>query len=86
MATSLYVPMTGEARDALIAICVLWILFAATVFFRMLGRIRGAGVGADDVLSLIALVSCVQCIYLTGAMSLMKPGSVVHDDRNECWR
>lgn len=85
MATSLYVPMTGEARDALIAICVLWVLFAATVFFRMLGRIRGAGVGADDILSLIALVSCKPCMCPIGAMSLTKPGSGVHDDRNECW-
>lgn len=56
MAVSMYVPMTDQARRALIAISVLWVTFAVVVAFRWLGRIRGAGIGADDVLSLIALV------------------------------
>lgn len=57
MADMMYVPMTDEARRALIAVSVLWVLFAVVVFFRWVGRIRGAGIGADDVLSLVALVS-----------------------------
>lgn len=48
--------MTGSARDSLIAISVLWVLFAVTVGFRLLGRVRGMGLGADDLLSVIALV------------------------------
>ena len=51
------IPMTGSARDSLIAISVLWILFAVTVGFRFLGRIRGIGLGLDDILSAVALVS-----------------------------
>lgn len=50
------IPMTGSARDSLIAISVLWVLFAVTVGFRLLGRVRGMGLGADDLLSVIALV------------------------------
>lgn len=57
MAEMMYVGMTDEARRALITISVLWVAFAVVVFFRWLGRIRGAGIGADDVLSLVALVS-----------------------------
>jgi hypothetical protein len=56
MAAIMYVPMTDEARKALITISVLWVAFAVVVGFRWLGRIRGAGIGADDVLSLVALV------------------------------
>lgn len=48
--------MTGSARDSLIAIAVLWVLFAITVVFRFLGRMRGIGLGLDDVLSAVALV------------------------------
>jgi hypothetical protein len=50
-------PMTGSARDSLIAIAVLWVLFAVTVVFRFIGRIRGIGLGLDDILSAVALVS-----------------------------
>jgi hypothetical protein len=57
MAAMMYVPMTDQARSALITISVLWVAFAIVVCFRWLGRIRGAGIGADDVLSLVALVS-----------------------------
>lgn len=52
-----YIPMTGSARSALIAISVLWFLFAVVVFFRLFGRIRGIGIGADDIFALCALVS-----------------------------
>lgn len=51
------IPMTGSARDSLIAISVLWIVFATTVGFRVLGRIRGIGLGLDDILSVVSLVS-----------------------------
>ena len=57
MAEMMYVGMTDEARRALITISVLWVAFAVVVFFRWLGRIRGAGIGADDIPSLVALVS-----------------------------
>lgn len=49
--------MTGSARDSLIAIAVLWVIFAITVGFRFLGRLRGIGLGLDDILSAVALVS-----------------------------
>lgn len=49
--------MTGSARDSLIAIAVLWVMFAITVGFRFLGRMRGIGLGLDDILSAVALVS-----------------------------
>lgn len=48
--------MTGSAWDSLIAISVLWVLFAVTVGFRIVGRQRGMGIGADDILSVLALV------------------------------
>lgn len=54
---SQYIPMTGSARDALIAVAVLWVLFAVVVFLRLLGRHRGSGIWGDDILSLAALVS-----------------------------
>lgn len=53
------IPMTGSARDSLIAISVLWVLFAVTVGFRLAGRLRGMGIGADDVLSVVALVGSI---------------------------
>jgi hypothetical protein len=56
MAEVRHVDMTKQARDALITIAVLWVLFAAVVFMRLLGRLRGAGIGPDDVLSCVALV------------------------------
>lgn len=48
--------MTSSARDSLIAIVFLWVLFGVIVFFRLLGRIQGVGIGPDDLLSLTALV------------------------------
>jgi hypothetical protein len=50
------IPMTGSARDSLIAISVLWVVFAVIVGFRLLGRFQGMGFGLDDVLSVVALV------------------------------
>lgn len=52
-----YIPMTRSARDSLVAIAVLWVVFAITVVFRFVGRIRGIGLGLDDILSAVALVS-----------------------------
>ena len=51
-----YIPMVDKARDSLIAISFLWLLFATVVFFRLLGRFRGIGIGVDDILALVALV------------------------------
>lgn len=51
------IPMTGSARDSLIAISVLWVVFATVVGFRLLGRFQGMGLGVDDMLSVAALVS-----------------------------
>ncbi|QDS70014.1 hypothetical protein FKW77_003597 [Venturia effusa] len=51
-----HIPMTGSARDSLIAISVLWAVFAVIVGFRLAGRIRGMGLGSDDILSVVALV------------------------------
>jgi hypothetical protein len=51
-----YLPMTRSARDALIAGACLWVLFAITVGFRVYGRIKGIGLGSDDILSMVALV------------------------------
>ena len=48
--------MTRSARDALIAGACLWVLFAITVGFRITGRVKGIGLGADDILSVTALV------------------------------
>lgn len=50
------IPMTRSARDSLIAISMLWAVFATTVSFRLAGRIRGIGLGLDDILSVVALV------------------------------
>ncbi|KAF4459441.1 integral membrane [Fusarium albosuccineum] len=51
-----YIPMVPKARDALIAISFLWVIFAIVVFLRLLGRIRGIGLGVDDILAAVALV------------------------------
>lgn len=55
-----YIPMTRSARDSLVAIAVLWVVFAITVVFRFVGRIRGIGLGLDDILSAVALVSFLE--------------------------
>lgn len=53
---NVHIPMTRQARDALIAISVLWVVCAIVVVFRVVGRFRGAGISFDDVLSFLALV------------------------------
>ena len=50
------IPMTASARDSLIAIAFLWVLFGIVVSFRVFGRIRGVGIGADDILAVTAFV------------------------------
>ena len=49
--------MTGSAKDSLIAMSVLWFLTVAAVGFRLRGRLRGPGLGLDDILAVVALVS-----------------------------
>ncbi|PSN62049.1 hypothetical protein BS50DRAFT_532882 [Corynespora cassiicola Philippines] len=62
------IPMTQSARDSLIAISVLWVLFAITVGFRVIGRFRGIGLGTDDILSISALVLSTSTIGLNAAV------------------
>jgi hypothetical protein len=52
-----YVGMTRQGRDSLIAMSVLWVILTVVVGFRLLGRLKGAGIGADDVLACVACVS-----------------------------
>ncbi|KAK3989319.1 hypothetical protein QBC44DRAFT_291130 [Cladorrhinum sp. PSN332] len=54
MASRISVPMTNSARDALIGISFLWAINGVVVFFRLLGRFRGIGIGLDDVLAVVA--------------------------------
>lgn len=54
---TIYIPMTGSAKDSLIAMSVLWLVFAAVVGFRLRGRMRGPGLGLDDLLAVVALVN-----------------------------
>lgn len=54
---TMYLPMTASARDSMIAMSVLWLLFVVVVGFRLRGRMRGPGLGLDDCLSVAALVS-----------------------------
>lgn len=51
-----HIPMTDSARDAIIGISFLWALFGFVVFFRLLGRWRGIGLGVDDVLAVVAFI------------------------------
>ncbi|KAL2151656.1 hypothetical protein VTH82DRAFT_6754 [Thermothelomyces myriococcoides] len=50
------IPMVKSARDSVIGISFLWAVLLAIVSLRFLGRIRGAGIGPDDILSLIACI------------------------------
>ena len=68
MAQAEYIAMTRQARDSLIAIAVLWVICAAVVFFRLMGRVRGAGIGPDDVLSCVALVCLSSILVLTRSL------------------
>jgi hypothetical protein len=50
------IPLTDTARDSLIAMSVLWIFFTAAVGFRIYGRMRGPGIGLDDIFAIVAVV------------------------------
>ncbi|KXJ87358.1 hypothetical protein Micbo1qcDRAFT_167704 [Microdochium bolleyi] len=49
-------PLTAPARGCLIAGSILWAFGAVVVYLRCRARVRGAGMGADDVLSIIATI------------------------------
>jgi hypothetical protein len=70
MAEAEYIAMTRQAQDSLIAIAVLWVICAAVVAFRLMGRVQGAGIGPDDVLSCVALVCPHKTTMLTRALEL----------------
>ena len=61
--------MTDTARDALIGICFLYVINGVVVIFRLLGRVRGIGIGVDDVLAVAAFVciSKLTNLFLTEA-------------------
>ncbi|TEA15262.1 Satratoxin biosynthesis SC1 cluster protein 4 [Colletotrichum sidae] len=63
-----YIPMTTSARDSLIAVCFLWVIFATVVFARLWGRFRGIGIGGDDVLAVIACLLSGSTIGLNAAV------------------
>ena len=87
MAGAEYIAMTRQARDSLIAIAVLWVICAAVVGFRLLGRVRGAGIGPDDVLSCVALVCPCKIMILAMSLEVALLTALVillHDDRHEC--
>jgi hypothetical protein len=70
MAEAEYIAMTRQAQDSLIAIAVLWVICAAVVGFRLMGRVQGAGIGPDDVLSCVALVCLYSTTMLTKTMEV----------------
>lgn len=47
---------------------VLWVIFVAVVVFRLRGRMRGPGLGLDDVLAVTALVLSTSTIGLNAAV------------------
>jgi len=51
--------MTSAARDALIGLSLLWVLFGVVVGLRLLGRKKGVGIGVDDILAVVAFVGCI---------------------------
>ncbi|KAF1839992.1 uncharacterized protein K460DRAFT_323779 [Cucurbitaria berberidis CBS 394.84] len=61
-------PMTGGARDSLIAMSILWLLFALNVGFRFRGRLRGPGLGLDDTLAIVALILSTSTIGLNATV------------------
>lgn len=65
-----YIPMTDGCRDALIAMCILWLLVAGVIFLRVLGRYRGIGIGGDDILVVVAFVSSQNTDIMTELSSL----------------
>ncbi|KAL1959778.1 hypothetical protein VTO42DRAFT_1364 [Malbranchea cinnamomea] len=75
-----YIPMTKSARDSLIAICILWVLVGTVVFLRLLGRYRGVGIGADDILSVIAFALATSTIGLNAAVFVSGVGYNLDSD------
>ncbi|KAF6843351.1 integral membrane protein [Colletotrichum musicola] len=79
-----YIPMTTSARDALIAISFLWVLFAAVVFARLWGRYRGIGISGDDILALVACllsgstIGLNTAVFTTGVGYNFDPNSEVY--------
>ena len=66
MGAEYYIPMTSGTRDALIGMCILWLVVAGVIFFRVLARYRGIGVGGDDILAVVALVRHQKLLYYKG--------------------
>ncbi|KAK4651941.1 hypothetical protein QC762_606935 [Podospora pseudocomata] len=54
MGERINIPMVDRARDAMIAISFLWVVFGFVVAGRVVARHRGIGLGLDDVLAVAA--------------------------------
>lgn len=64
MVDTLYLEITAGARNALIAISVLWCLFVVVLALRLRGRWCGPGLGLDDILSTVAFMLTTSTIGL----------------------
>ncbi|KAK4176959.1 hypothetical protein QBC36DRAFT_141369 [Triangularia setosa] len=60
MGELIQLPMVDAARDSLIAISFLWVMFGLVVAGRIFARYRGIGIGPDDILAVVAF-------FLTGS-------------------
>ncbi|KAF2853870.1 hypothetical protein T440DRAFT_487162 [Plenodomus tracheiphilus IPT5] len=65
---TIYLGMTASARNSLIAMCVLWVLFVSVICLRVRGRMRGPGLGLDDILSMVAFLLATSTIGLNVAV------------------
>ncbi|KAK4196581.1 hypothetical protein QBC40DRAFT_287048 [Triangularia verruculosa] len=54
MVDRIHLPMVKRARDAMIAISILWVVFGFILAGRMFARHRGIGIGLDDILAVVA--------------------------------
>ncbi|KAJ1323263.1 hypothetical protein MN608_11410 [Microdochium nivale] len=61
-------PMTTPAQSCIIAGWILWVLGATIVYLRCLARVRGAGLGADDYLSVVSTILTSVAIGIAGAV------------------
>jgi hypothetical protein len=57
MAETINLPLSVGSRDALIAMALLWVFFAAVLALRIQVRMRGPGLALDDIFAIIAFVS-----------------------------